>query len=312
MTNEEAIVLAGPVRLVATAGGETREQRDPEPGVRRPGLHARKAEVLTGRYGGRRDQLCRAPMAESDRAEDVAFDDGRRLRPQGRRHPGARTRARSPARAFPPDALETFPGRLPGRHDRTRPRAHSRRRRLRRTTWWWGADQANTTPPFWSTAWTVGSPSPEPGRQDHGLAPTAGLDTSSPGRHSDLAHGARRRSTNRSASSTASRSPSSAARIRACATRIAINLVEPGEFILGYPDNRGNLPPGPANCRASDDPDNSACRSTATGRPELLPETAIVDAPREIGRNGSFLVIRQLEQDHDAFWSYCEGPGRAP
>ena len=24
-----------------------------------------------------------------------------------------------------------------------------------------------------------------------------------------------------------------------------IHLVEPGEFILGYPDNRGNIPPGP-------------------------------------------------------------------
>ena len=24
-----------------------------------------------------------------------------------------------------------------------------------------------------------------------------------------------------------------------------IHLVEPGEFVLGYPDNRGNTPPGP-------------------------------------------------------------------
>jgi deferrochelatase/peroxidase EfeB len=79
-----------------------------------------------------------------------------------------------------------------------------------------------------------------------------------------------------------------------------IHLVEPGEFILGYPDNRGNLPPGPC-LSAQDDPD------------ELLPiggeesgtaETA--NTPREVGRNGSFLVIRQLEQDHDAFWTYCQ------
>jgi deferrochelatase/peroxidase EfeB len=79
-----------------------------------------------------------------------------------------------------------------------------------------------------------------------------------------------------------------------------IHLVEPGEFILGYPDNRGNLPPGPT-LKALDDPGN------------LLPircdggfATPIVDAPREVGRNGSFLVIRQLEQDHEAFWTYCE------
>ncbi len=82
-----------------------------------------------------------------------------------------------------------------------------------------------------------------------------------------------------------------------------IHLVEPGEFILGYPDNRGNVPPGPT-LRSLDDPDNRL--------PIRIEQTdgfasTVVDAPREIGRNGSFLVIRQLEQDHDAFWSYCDG-----
>jgi deferrochelatase/peroxidase EfeB len=82
----------------------------------------------------------------------------------------------------------------------------------------------------------------------------------------------------------------------------AIHLVEPGEFILGYPDNRGNLPPGPA-LLGIDDPDNRLpIRCDASGSFS----TSVVDSPREIGRNGSFLVIRQLEQDHDAFWSYCE------
>jgi deferrochelatase/peroxidase EfeB len=82
----------------------------------------------------------------------------------------------------------------------------------------------------------------------------------------------------------------------------SINLVEPGEFILGYPDNRGNLPPGPA-LPAIDDPDNRLpihCDGTGSF------STSVVDAPREIGRNGSFLVIRQLEQDHDGFWTYCD------
>ena len=81
-----------------------------------------------------------------------------------------------------------------------------------------------------------------------------------------------------------------------------IHLVEPGEFILGYPDNRGNLPPGP-NLPAMADPAN------------MLPidadsatfANACVDAPRDIGRNGSFLVIRQLEQDVDVFGDYCAG-----
>ena len=85
-----------------------------------------------------------------------------------------------------------------------------------------------------------------------------------------------------------------------------IHMVEPGEFILGYPDNRGNLPPGPT-MDALGDPDG------------LLPVDArpgpaagnVVNAPRDIGANGSFLVIRQLEQDVDAFEAYCEAQAKA-
>ena len=81
-----------------------------------------------------------------------------------------------------------------------------------------------------------------------------------------------------------------------------IHLVEPGEFILGYPDNRGNIPPGPT-LRAQDDPENTLpirCDNTAAFG------SNVVDAPRDIGRNGSFLVIRQLEQNTDTFKEYCE------
>ena len=80
-----------------------------------------------------------------------------------------------------------------------------------------------------------------------------------------------------------------------------IHLVEPGEFILGYPDNRGNLPPGPT-LSALEDPDNRLpirCEGDAGFA------SNVVDAPREPGRNGSFLVIRQLEQDTQSFWTYC-------
>ncbi len=81
-----------------------------------------------------------------------------------------------------------------------------------------------------------------------------------------------------------------------------IHLVEPGEFILGYPDNRGNIPPGPV-MRALDDPDNVLpiqCSNT-NGFGDN-----VVELPREIGRNGSFLVIRHLEQDVSGFQAYCE------
>jgi deferrochelatase/peroxidase EfeB len=79
-----------------------------------------------------------------------------------------------------------------------------------------------------------------------------------------------------------------------------LHVVEPGEFILGYPDNRGNLPPRPS-LNALHDPGN------------LLPimdsdcsfATASVNNRRDLGFNGSFIVIRQLEQDVDGFNHYC-------
>jgi deferrochelatase/peroxidase EfeB len=79
-----------------------------------------------------------------------------------------------------------------------------------------------------------------------------------------------------------------------------IHLVEPGEFIIGYPDNRGNFPPEPELSPLAD-PQNRlpvAERSRDFGN-------SIVEAPRAVGRNGSYLVIRQLEQDVTGFWDYC-------
>jgi deferrochelatase/peroxidase EfeB len=84
-------------------------------------------------------------------------------------------------------------------------------------------------------------------------------------------------------------------------TNDPIHLVQPGEFIIGYPDDRGNFPPGPELSPLAD-PRNLlpiADKGRAFG-------TAIVEAPRAIGRNGTFLVIRQLEQDVGAFNSYCK------
>jgi deferrochelatase/peroxidase EfeB len=73
-----------------------------------------------------------------------------------------------------------------------------------------------------------------------------------------------------------------------------LHIVEPGEFILGYPDNRNNLPPGPT-LAADFDPDRQL--------PILGPQPA---NDRDLGRNGTFIVIRQLEQDVDAFWDFCK------
>jgi Dyp-type peroxidase family len=67
--------------------------------------------------------------------------------------------------------------------------------------------------------------------------------------------------------------------------------VPPGEFVLGYPNAYGELTDRPL-LPASEDP-----------RRLLLPDPAGTGAV-DLGRNGTYLVIRQLEQDVDAFWRY--------
>ena len=81
----------------------------------------------------------------------------------------------------------------------------------------------------------------------------------------------------------------------------SLHIVAPGEFVLGYPDGRGNTPPGP-HLSALHDPANilPVCN------PDPVAATNDVNHPRDLGRNGSFLVIRQLEQDVNAFEAYCE------
>ena len=81
----------------------------------------------------------------------------------------------------------------------------------------------------------------------------------------------------------------------------SIHRVAPGEFILGYRDNRGFFPPSP-EVQAVRDPDG---RLPAVAADQPLRYPRFADHPgerrRDLGRNGSFLVIRQLEQDVEAF-----------
>ncbi len=80
----------------------------------------------------------------------------------------------------------------------------------------------------------------------------------------------------------------------------SIHLVEAGEFILGYPDNRGNLPPGPTLPAIKDPKKHLPLVDKA-----LLSSRSEVNCPRDLGANGSFLVVRELEQDVAAFNAYC-------
>lgn len=81
----------------------------------------------------------------------------------------------------------------------------------------------------------------------------------------------------------------------------SIHLIEPGEIILGYKDNRGYFPKSPI-LHAALDP-NNILPSTPTRLPRRYPKFEFdnPDLVRDFGRNGSFLIIRQLEQDYKGF-----------
>jgi Dyp-type peroxidase family len=79
----------------------------------------------------------------------------------------------------------------------------------------------------------------------------------------------------------------------------ARQTVPAGEFVLGYPNARGQLTERPL-LPASGDPARL-----------LLPDPA-GSGQADLGRNGTYLVLRQLEQDVDGFWQFLDqacGPG---
>jgi len=71
-----------------------------------------------------------------------------------------------------------------------------------------------------------------------------------------------------------------------------VAAIQPGEFIFGYPNEYDKTPVSPSVARGLD-----AARHLS---PVLGAGGA---ADRDLGRNGSYLVVRQLEQRVDAFWS---------
>lgn len=76
-------------------------------------------------------------------------------------------------------------------------------------------------------------------------------------------------------------------------TRAYTNLSALGEFLLGYPNEYGRYTERPL-VEARDDPDN------------LLPLAEDVAGRKDFGRNGTFLVARDLSQDVRGFWRFLD------
>lgn len=80
-------------------------------------------------------------------------------------------------------------------------------------------------------------------------------------------------------------------------------VVEPGEFVLGYVNNLGYLPPSPTVPAEADPRGILPTLAEAEGqRPNF--SRPLAAARHDLGRNGTFLVVRQLEQNVEAFKDY--------
>ena len=73
----------------------------------------------------------------------------------------------------------------------------------------------------------------------------------------------------------------------------ATDVVAAGEFVLGYVNEYGQRGERPLLARSADPR-------------KLLPSAPEARRLADLGRNGSYLVFRQLYQDVDAFWDYAE------
>ncbi|QIG49482.1 hypothetical protein G5V57_18260 [Nordella sp. HKS 07] len=81
----------------------------------------------------------------------------------------------------------------------------------------------------------------------------------------------------------------------------SIHLVSPGEFIIGYPDNLGYLPPTASVGRNDDPLDLLPTLGFDPFRQRPYFSSPQTTDRRDIGRNGTFLVVRHLEQNVDSF-----------
>jgi len=83
------------------------------------------------------------------------------------------------------------------------------------------------------------------------------------------------------------------------------DIVEPGEFILGYRNNQKYYPPT-ATVSTETDPASRHLPTPLTDIPSRFPSFENSDTARDFGRNGSFLVVRQLAQDVKGFEDFIK------
>ena len=89
------------------------------------------------------------------------------------------------------------------------------------------------------------------------------------------------------------------------------DLVAAGEILIGYRNNQGYLPitiaVGPERDPACELPTISA---SDTNRYPWYGNRSCAFEPRDFGRNGTFMAVRQLDQDVDGFWAQADDVSR--
>jgi len=81
-----------------------------------------------------------------------------------------------------------------------------------------------------------------------------------------------------------------------------LHVVEPGEFILGYENGHGRMPLSPS-VLPERDPNN---RLRALESYPRLDRRLLRTDLRDFGRNGTYVVLRQLEQDVEGFGAFLQ------
>lgn len=88
---------------------------------------------------------------------------------------------------------------------------------------------------------------------------------------------------------------------RALSSKNTHQVVKPGEFVFGYPDNLGYMPPSPAVADQRDPHDMLPALGWDPSRQRPDFSDPAPTTSHDLGRNGTFLVVRQLEQNKAAF-----------